>query len=831
MYAAEDQDEDEGPTGSCGGCAVVVDTASDVAIADCAGEDTAMSGDPHAVSLHGWQACLAIAQQRLANPDFRLDVRESCESIFGPASFEGTASGLGVSLLETGMDLLSLVFRLGGVLRTETQSFRVGEGSLEITTSLQTVDRGDHYAVVPRLDDPDLAVGFTCTELGSLEKALIQTCLRNWIRRHVASNPFALFSFASDLGHGAAPALPVFAVSSAYAKYSPEYSSLLVLFGDSRPPGQFDDLTIDPHVLPNGQTAVLWISPELLHRSGGQALVDAAESELALRPRGMNVDVPRVSEAVRRWSASIIGKLTIPGGLELTSMQMLPPGLMLSATPLSIGELDALRACDPTLDPPDRVQVQAESLFRDCLLHYMNPQYRKNLLDKDLPALPREVRQITAAQGAWYAKYARLELARAIAGSVPRPRAPFDRLEAGRIDRKLREMRLSETFEDQSAKLYALAFCLVHPRISLYMDDAANWLGPYREHLTSDAYADRLADEIRGLGGALDEAPRARLLGRIHEDIAKLTVLDLSRKTARETLPATVASLLQRLAQREWKSFLAERRDRFADALARVLGVVDSEAGADELRRALAAAGGRPAVASALTAQLAHSAACGSKSLEAAIDEFCRAWPAHSATLRSGLSFATSRALAGVLLEEIEGDLADEDRDAPPTDHLEQLASGFSSALRAGLDLARLLKEKLTSVLITSAKTIRWAGQKLLEKLLEGATRLLRGVRLFAGILAGALALLSAALSINDAVADFRNHRYGAAVTEVLAAGVSLFSVLAISMSWSGPVSWTLIAVGLILVAIRFIFFGGEGSPSELARTLLQELATDGATA
>lgn len=788
-----------------------------------------MTSDSPKVSLGGWQACLAIAQQRLANPDFRLSVQQSCESLFGSASIEGKATGIRVSLLESGMDLLSLVLDFECLLNNDDQTFRVGDGSWEITTSLQTVNRGGRYEVVARLDDPDLAVSFQCRGLGSLEKALIQTCLRNWVHEHVASNPFSLFSFASDLGHGTAPALPVFAVSSTYASHSPEYSSLLLLMRDSPPPVADVDLTFDPHILPNGETAVLWIAPELLHRTGGRDLVDAAERDLVLRPRGMNVDVPRVSEAVRRWSESILGKVTIPGELELTSMQMRTPGLMLSATPLTIDELDALRACDPTLDPSDRVQLQAESLFRDCLLHYMNPQYRKQLLDMELPALPRELRQISAAQSAWYAKYARLELARVIANSIPPPGAPFDRLDARRIERKLREMRLSETFEDQSAKLYALAFCVVHPRISLYMDDAARWLGPYREHLVGDRYADRLIDEALAQGSILDEAPRARLLGKVHEDIAKLTVLDLSRDTAKDTLARTLASFLHRISHSEWKLFVAERREHFADALARSLAVMDKEAGAGELKNALAAGGGTMAIAHSLMAHLDRIAADSASSpLEAAIDQFCRARQIGAAVLQTGLTFAVSCAVGVILFDEIDSDLADTPRESR-TDYVERLAGGFSSAVRAGIDLARLLKEKLTSVLISSAKAVRWAGQKLLEKLLEGATRILRGVRLFAGILAGALALLSAGLSIYDAVSDFRKGNRGAGVIDVLAAGTSLFGVLAISLSWSGPVSWALIAIGLILVAIRFVFFGSGASPSELAKTLLQELALDGA--
>lgn len=54
--------------------------------------------------------------------------------------------------------------------------------------------------------------------------------------------------------------------------------------------------------------------------------------------------------------------------------------------------------------------------------------------------------------------------------------------------------------------IHALAFCLVHPRISLYMDDAASWLGPCCDHLTSDAYAGSLVEEIRVLGVGDKEA-------------------------------------------------------------------------------------------------------------------------------------------------------------------------------------------------------------------------------------------------------------------------------------------------------------------------------------
>lgn len=64
------------------------------------------------------------------------------------------------SLLESGMDLLSLVLDFACLLKADERAFRVGDGTWEIHRSLQTVDRGGRYEVVPRLDVPDLAVSF-----------------------------------------------------------------------------------------------------------------------------------------------------------------------------------------------------------------------------------------------------------------------------------------------------------------------------------------------------------------------------------------------------------------------------------------------------------------------------------------------------------------------------------------------------------------------------------------------------------------------------------------------------------------------------------------------
>jgi hypothetical protein len=789
--------------------------------------------------LKNWQACLAVAQQRMADQSFGLEIHQSLESEFGSFSLAGRASGLSVCVMDTGRDLVKLGMRLECTLEDEEKTVHVENGAWEIITSFQTIQDGGSHEVRPNLADPDLSVTFSAGGLDTEDEAAIETILNRWIAGRIASNPFLLFTFTADTGHGAGARFTEFEVTTAYAKYSPEYSSFLLLMRESGGEAEENELVIDPHVLPQGQTAVLWVGHGLLEKAGGASLVRAAELELGFRPRPMGVDIPHVSEELRRWSGTIIDSVSLPGGLEFTSMQMSPPGLMLSATPLSLGELDAFTACDVTARPANPVQHKAEELFQDCVLFYMKERYRTHLLQKNRPVLPKEVREVTEPWSRWFEKFARLQLARAIRESDAKWDDPFSRFDDKKIDAMLRKMSLSDTYADLTGKLYALAFCLVHPRISLYMEDPDRWKPLYCSYLTSEAYADALM---------ADKQP----ISKIHDDNAKLTVFDLSGTTSKETLPRTLAAFMGRVADCKWKPFVKERPDNYRAVLEDLLGAIAKEIDntlasgtatgesstsreaveAGRMKKAMEGAGGVAALAGALTTILSDEARQDNDVPLA--DVISRA--AHKANdgpacLGSCLSFAASAAVRVVLLLEIRKDLSGDADETTRATYIREFTEGFVPLSTAGgTDIGKMLKDKLGRILVTSLKFATWLTKTVIAKIAGGVTCLVHSVKAIAGICGRALAYAAAALSIFDAVNDFKGGNIGAGVLDVMLAAVALLGVLSIALSWTGPLAWALTAVGVILALVRFLCFKDESESEKTAGELARELAADGVT-
>jgi hypothetical protein len=802
-------------------------------------EDMAMAIDALEVSLKHWQACLAVAQQRLANPSFRLDIEHSIEDISGPASIKGQASGLTVRVMDTGRDLIKLGMTLECTLHYETETVHVPNGTWEFITSFQTINKNGIHEVLADLADPDMSVDFRAEGLADSAAGVIAAVLGEWVKSRIQTNPFRLFTFNANTGQAAGAQFNRFRVTTAFAKYSRLYSSFLLLMREAQGDVVENELSIDPHILPQGQTAVLWIAQDMLEKTGGAGLVAAAESELTFRPRAMEVDIPQVSDKLHRWSKTIIDNVSIPGGLVFTRMQKSGPGLMLSATPLSIAELDDFTACDVRSNRQNPVQQKAKKLFQDCVLFYMKEKYRTYLLQENKPALPKEVLQVTGPQSTWFATFARLQLAGAIRKSEAKGDHPFTRFSDAKIESLLKAMSLSETFADQTARLYALAFCVAHPRISLYMEDPAKWRPLYIEHLTSDAYADAL---IAG------EDP----ITRIHEDNSKLTLFDLTGKTAKETLPLTVAAFMRRVTERGWKLFVKEHPDTYKAVLKKMLDAVGKDAdtalapaitsgmapGSDDLpdgetvKKAIGAAGGAYGIADSLMPLLSkESRQEANVPLAAVIDRSAHLWNDVTGALRKCLTFAASAAALVVLLHEIRKDVSEQTDDAAKTKDILEFSDGFVLALRKGLDIAKIVKQKIGSIVVTTLKAVRWLGKTAIDKLAEAGrvtSLLVFNVKTIAAICGKALSYAAAALSICDAVKNFRGGRIGEGVVSTMSAAVALLGVLSIELSWSGPLSWALIAVSAILAIISIFGFKKVSEGEDAVNELTNELAVDG---
>ncbi len=506
------------------------------------------------VELGAWQACLALAQSRLSRPDFEAKVSQPVQVLSQEARLEGSLKGLGVEIQDAGLDLIRLQLGLSGVLSTGAREVAVEDGTCAVTTSFKVVKQGAENIVVANLQDPNLSVSFDAEDQPKDVQAAVTAAIELWIRDSGDDSTFELFRFNSSIGAASGASFGDFAVTTAFARFAPQHPSFLVLMREATGEPTAADLVFDPHILPNGQTAVLWVREDLIRKTGGDILVSAAKRDLTFRPRAMNVELPHLTDAVHAWAQSIVGNVTLPEGLEFTSMEFGDAGLMLSATPLSVEELDALTARDLTQGPEDLVQPHAEALIGDCIFHHMKPGYRDDLLGVAKPKLPKEVIEVSKPQAKLYRKLGRLQVAQAIAESDAMKHMPFKRIKAPRTQRAIKKLSASPEYASQTGQLYALAFCTVRPRMSLYMEDARRWCDAYYDHITSPEYVEKLIQSETPMESA-------------HEAVSKLGVLDVTGRMAVEAHKEVIGAISLRIAETRWRSFVDEMPDEVEGAL------------------------------------------------------------------------------------------------------------------------------------------------------------------------------------------------------------------------------------------------------------------------
>lgn len=799
-----------------------------------------MANDNFPISLKNWQACLAVAQQRLANPSLRLEIQQSIDSPLGSASINGQAIGLTVQVMDTGKDLIKLGMTLEGDLKAAGRTIQVTRGALEVITSFETVLKDGVYSVLPKLDDRELAVNFNAEGLTIDEEAVIMAILKQWVADRVQANPFQLFSFNANTGQGAGAQFAEFKVTSAYAKYSPEYSSFLLLMRESQGGDVENNLVIEPHILPQAQTAVLWVTHDLLEKTGGAALVQEAEQELTFRPRPMKVNIPQVSDPLRCWSQTIIDNVSIPGGFDFTSMEMKQLGLMLSATPLSLDEFDAFTARDITKDPDDLVQKEAEKLFRDCIFYYAKDEYRKYLIQEERPVLPKEIMTVTMPYVEWLEKFARLQIAQAITNSDASKQEPFNKLEKDKVAEKLKEMSSSSTYADITGKLYSLAFCVLHPRISLYMEDPNAWKDPFFQRITSKEYSEYLMNE---------ENPALK----IHEAVSKLTVFDLSGETSKTAQKEVINRFAQTVAIEKWQIFVKEMPDQVQAAIetglqqiylvaSKETGEGSSDQSNQDVKDAIEAAGGVSGLAARIMVDLRTAAiAEGYVPLEGALNRIDQLWINHPQAMALGVGIVKFVACIAVLAVFFHGckdaltmeGLSPEQQVKKVCDFAVSLVATIWAAGELVSSLSETFAYFLPNFADRIAQGLRILVTQLPGRLARGAARLANNATKIFKVAGSALAIACAALAVWDAIDDFKDGKVGAGVVDTLLAITAGLEAAAIIFSWSGPVAIVLAVVGVILTLIRIFAFRDDEAEAaqDAANNLGRQLAADGVTA
>ncbi len=765
--------------------------------------------------LHAWPVCLALATERLRQPGFSITVEQDFDftTLHGArhCRLRARALDLRVRVLDTGLDLVQLVLDLDGELKVDDRVLPLRGANWVIDTSFDVRADGGMHEVIASVHERGVGQRVVQPALDTLDLAALGRGLARWLAALPPDHAFRLFAF--EVPRQAPVVLDRFKVTTACPEASSVDASLLLLMGSATAHGTEPQPVFDPHVLPQGETAVLWVDAATLERSAGAAAVAASRQQLSQLQRSLKIEVPHMTPTLRAWARSLVDQVSLPQPLDFVAMQMDERGLMLSATPMSVAQLDRLTAGDLTESGASLVGEKAQELLSKCALHHLDENYRRVLLGQGAPELPPEVLAAVKSQATWLRQYGRLQLARAIKLDPMGHDAPYNRLGLAAIERRLQALNRSPTCQDVVNRLYPLAFCLVRPRLALYLEDAKAWAGRYREHLLSAAYADHLA--------TLDN-PAAQL----HEDAAKLSLLEGRAEGTVELLPDLASRLLHRIAALRWKDVLRQRRDDFHARLELMLQPL--------LRRLPQAAGlTAPAVAQPWMAALCAEAE--DERLTALPDLAAR----HAAGLpgldnergHATLALAATAAALLVLLAQFPDAATLEGGAAALERFASGLSSQFETAWTAGVPLGTVILNSLGPLVVTSVKLLRKGAEALVSWGKDAAKFAATSLGKAFACVGAVLCLVSCALSIADLVTALQEGNTPRVVVDAVSALISVLGAVACIVAPSGPIGFALMVIGLLLFAINFLFFPLKTEQQKVAEQFTATLVADGAGA
>lgn len=750
-----------------------------------------MSADALPSLLQGWPVCLALAEERLRQPDRSFSIEQAFDFTTLRATahcrLRATARDLQVRVLDTGLDLIQLSLALEGELTIDQRVVPLAGGTWEIDTTFEVLEEGRTHHVVARLGDAGVGQRVDHPHIDSLDAAALGRGLARWLAGWPSAQQLRLFSF--DVPRNAPIVLDRFKVTTAFPEASSVDASILLLLGNATAHGAEAQPVLDPHLLPQGETAVLWVDRAALAGTTGGAVAEEAERHLSQLQRSMKTDVPNVTPALQRWAASLVDNVQLPVPLSFTAMQMTKQAMLLSATPMSLAQLDRLTASDLTESGESLVAEKAQDLLTQCALYHLDDRFREKLLGQPKPDLQPEVLKAVRDQGTWLREYGRLLLARAIKTDPMGVEAPYHRLNLQAIERRLRALASSTTCQSVIDRLYPLAFCLVRPRLALYLEEAAQWAPQYREHLTSAAYADHIA--------TLDN-PAAQL----HEDAAKLSLLEGQAKGATDLLPQLSTGLLHRIAALQWKEVLRQRTADFRERVQTVLQVL--------LRRLpeAALAGSAMQIGEGWMTALSNEARDDrSTPLQELAARHAASVPGLGNERGAGLlALAATAASLLVLLAQFPAAASLEGGALATESFAESLSTAFEKAWTQGVSIGTLVLNSLGPVIVSGIKFVRWTAEYVAARGKDVAKFFASSLGKAFSRVGALLCLVSCALSIVDLVKAAKEGNVGRIVVDAISAVVSVLGAVVFIVAPSGPLGVLLLGLGLLLMAISFLF-------------------------
>jgi hypothetical protein len=767
--------------------------------------------------LSGWQACLALGEERLARPNFKVSVKHEfnrprpMDGVAQRWILDARAEGLTVRILRDGRDLVKVTMRLCGSLAVGGAARDFRDVWWSVVVPFRVMRGPSLWQVVAdlgsdnRVENVEGAFG--------VDRDKLEMALAEWADSRARERDFVLFSFRNELVKAPDLRFRSFCVSTSFADVTTGPSSFLVLMSERDVPPTDAPPAVDPCVLPPGENAVFWIDRKTLERSGGMDAVREAESQM--RTRHLGVDIPKATLELSKWAKSVVKCVDLPSSLEFTSMELSEGALMLSATPLSLEELDGITASDLDRENRSLVRKRAEELFGDCLLYHLDERYRKNLLGVEAPKLCAEVEALARPHAVWLREFACLQLSLRMLGTPMAYEAPYTRLKKEAIEARIRKLCGAKGCKELLDRLYPLAFCLVRHRLSLYMDQPAKWLPVYRDYLLSDGYIEKLLEL---------EDP----VTRIHDDAAKMNLFDPAGTTSLSVLNQCIDALMDRYADRNWKEIYRQYPSEYRRVFERILDGFRKKAnpGPDDW---IGGAGGATAIAERWIPMLeAEAAGPGSASLRSIIKDFFASLRLAADGAAGRLEVAAGGALMAVALAPSMA-LSEDPGNAEIGSYADEIGDAFleSAALGAAIGAA-ISAVAIVKVSIVAAKMAVKASKLIVEKTAFAGKTASVVFNSASGIcfrcLGSALSLLSCVFSLIDLANDWKKGDVFAAVLDGVSAALALVSFFLVAcVPESGPFGPIVLVCALIVGTIAMIWQNAKETDEEKAGKALVE--------
>lgn len=756
--------------------------------------------------IKDWDIALSLSEKRLQRTNFQLPFQKSMKIDQMMVNMNGSLQNLQIHIASHGLSMIELICDIKGQLQYQNKTISLNGGTCMISAPFHTVKKNQEWMVLPNFHDTAFRINIKADHLDISAKSILETHLKTENVLH--EEEFYILKYKDSMMNQKAVKFQTLCVTSTYASYAPSLSSLVLLLNREK---KETIPVLDPHIMANGESACVRVSDLLLHDIHGEEILSYVKQKYEQRLKPMHAKIADIDQKIIDWMKSFVEEVQAgEENIQFYGIQALEDEVLLSATKQGIDELDLFTAIDATNPDQNPVQDHCVKLLNDCILYYMNPLYRKYILNQELPTLPKEVLEISDSCKDMYKKLGRLQMAKQIRQGDGGSNVINSKEEI--LDKSIKSITKSADFINQSNLLYSLSYCVIHPRFSLYLEDKEKWMHEYANYLQSDQHVEKLS---------LHE----NAVQMIHEDMAKLSALDLKETLTKQVQETIFGKYLKLFAQRHWQDLIKTYPEEFKVALTQTIERYTTEEVAEDEKENQAIivgiidhVGSLATFVEALMTDLTKTAIMdGYVPLSGELTCFQQLWHDHPEFMKTGsMTLSLFVSISAIVVFSIKANDIKKIKDLKG----EQYTYAVSVAV---VDCLNLLWASTMSIYLSFALVTKLVVH-FQASLAESLTSLLANIEeVFAKFMnraAAFLCFLSAAISIWDTVYDFQEGKTLVAVVDICNALVSILTGFAIAFSWNGVVIIALAIAGLIIGIIRLVLAVTDKKEKEKKKAL-----------